>query len=540
MKKLVIGLLIIAMIIPTLSMAEEGEGITVKLNSEIIIFDVEPQIINGRTMVPMRKIFESLGAVVTWDDASKTATGKKDDIVVNITLNSNVLFKNGNPLVLDTQAVIVDGRTLVPVRAIAESFDCKVDWDGDTRTVNISADIAEEKSVLTAAEIVEKDSAAVFYIEVYNSSGEATASGSGFFIAPDGTAVTNYHVIEGTSSAHIMTIGGKTYKIENIVKYDEKMDIAVIKVSKKDEEGNEISAFPFLNLGNSNNIKAGQIVYALGSPKGLQNTISDGIISNVRQKVGEETYIQITAAISHGSSGGALVDQYGDVIGITSAGITDAENIGFAIPINEINSIDMEDDNISYEDFSKLTQSVTLEISEEEITIEVGESETLYVYAAGAEDEDWSIYWDSEDEGIADCEWGDWLDDYPDICPLYIYGEGVGETYICVTSDAKSEPRYCKVTVTEPKVEFYPETITPTYTYYSGIEPIEVEEKIYTYPLDESIVSYMKWLLELDYIIYKEEEEAYGYSFILIDEYDSYIGITVALDYGEVWIYPIR
>ena len=84
-------------------------------------------------------------------------------------------------------------------------------------------------------------------------------------------------------------------------------------------------------------VVGGAKCYAIGSPQRLQNTISEGIISNPSQVLGGMTYIQTTAAISHGSSGGALINKYGQVIGITSGGISEGENLGFAIPISVIN-----------------------------------------------------------------------------------------------------------------------------------------------------------------------------------------------------------
>ena len=88
----------------------------------------------------MRKIFESLGATVTWDNDTKTVTGKKGDITVNLTIDSKTMFKNGNPKLLDVAPTLVESRTLVPVRAIAESFDCEVTWDSNTQSVYIKAE----------------------------------------------------------------------------------------------------------------------------------------------------------------------------------------------------------------------------------------------------------------------------------------------------------------------------------------------------------------------------------------------------------------
>lgn len=112
-------------------------GIKVILNGKQLEFDVEPMLINNRTMVPMRVIFEALGAEVSWEQETQTAIGKTKKTTVKITIGKDYLLKNDNIVVLDSPAVVVSGRTLVPVRAIAESLDCKVEWHGETRVVEI-------------------------------------------------------------------------------------------------------------------------------------------------------------------------------------------------------------------------------------------------------------------------------------------------------------------------------------------------------------------------------------------------------------------
>ncbi|MBQ3023631.1 MAG: copper amine oxidase N-terminal domain-containing protein [Clostridia bacterium] len=113
------------------------DGISVFVNGEQLEFDVEPMIINNRTMVPMRAIFEALGAEVTWDANTRTAIGETNEAIIKISIGKEYLLKNDNIIVLDSPAVIVDNRTFVPVRAIAESLDCKVEWYGEAQVVEI-------------------------------------------------------------------------------------------------------------------------------------------------------------------------------------------------------------------------------------------------------------------------------------------------------------------------------------------------------------------------------------------------------------------
>lgn len=103
-------------------------GISVYLNGEKLSFDVHPQIINSRTMVPMRKIFEELGTVVGWNNNTQTAISVKKGDVVSVSIGGQYLTVNGEQKLLDSPPVITSGRTLVPVRAIAESFNCDVEW----------------------------------------------------------------------------------------------------------------------------------------------------------------------------------------------------------------------------------------------------------------------------------------------------------------------------------------------------------------------------------------------------------------------------
>jgi len=131
-----VAILIIAVICFNFTVVAE-KNVNVILDGEIINFDVPAQIVNGRTLVPMRIIFEKLGAVVYWDNNTRTAIAQKDNVNVNITIDNTTLYKNNMPIILDVPAQLIGGRTLVPLRAVSEAFGCEVQWDGDTRTVNI-------------------------------------------------------------------------------------------------------------------------------------------------------------------------------------------------------------------------------------------------------------------------------------------------------------------------------------------------------------------------------------------------------------------
>jgi hypothetical protein len=112
--------------------------IRVRLNGNYITFDQPPIIQDGRTLVPLRAIFEALGAEIDWDSATQTVTATTDDIVVILQIGNNVMTRNGENIALDVPAQIVNNRTLVPVRAIAESFGADVEWCQESQTVIIN------------------------------------------------------------------------------------------------------------------------------------------------------------------------------------------------------------------------------------------------------------------------------------------------------------------------------------------------------------------------------------------------------------------
>lgn len=202
----------------------------------------------------------------------------------------------------------------------------------------------ENETELTSEEISQKCSPAVFYIKVYSFNGRPLGTGSGFFITADGIAVTNYHVVANSIYREITMTDGKVYKDVSIIDADEEKDLALLKV--------EGSGFPYLEMGDSSQINQGQQVYAIGSPLGLSNTMSQGIISNTSRILDDVNYIQISVPINHGSSGGALVNKYGKAIGVTSGSFETIGDLNLAIPVNYVKAlnVDSEDSYFVWED----------------------------------------------------------------------------------------------------------------------------------------------------------------------------------------------
>lgn len=149
-KKIFICLLSLAMAFNTCSLVGCADGgISVTLNGEALTFDVQPQLIDNRTMVPLRKIFEAMGAVVDWNNDTQTVTATKGDERVIATINSKNVYINGETKTLDVPPMVIDDRTLVPVRFVAEAFGANVDWNEVAQTVIIGTKQSRPEISLT-------------------------------------------------------------------------------------------------------------------------------------------------------------------------------------------------------------------------------------------------------------------------------------------------------------------------------------------------------------------------------------------------------
>jgi len=171
------------------------------------------------------------------------------------------------------------------------------------------------------AEIVVRTRPAVVVIET----DEALASG--FIIKPDGIIVTNHHVVANAKSMAVKLPSGEVYKNVFLLSADPDNDLAFLKIEAVD--------LPTIPLGNSNNVQVGDEVLLVGAPQGLEQTVSNGLISGIRLDNGVRI-LQTSAAASHGSSGGPLLNRSGEAVGVMSFKLIDGENLNFAIPINYV------------------------------------------------------------------------------------------------------------------------------------------------------------------------------------------------------------
>lgn len=184
---------------------------------------------------------------------------------------------------------------------------------------------------LSAEKIYKQVSDAVVVILAYDSNDELSMQGSGVVINDKGYVVTNYHVLAGNDRLEVFH-NKELIPYVDIIGIDVEKDILILKIEEK--------KFPAIKIGNSEKLSIGQRVYAIGSPLGFENTISEGIISGLRSyDVTGKNFIQITASISPGSSGGAVVNDKGELIGISTLTAKEGQNLNFAIPINDVLSV---------------------------------------------------------------------------------------------------------------------------------------------------------------------------------------------------------
>ena len=222
------------------------------------------------------------------------------------------------------------------------------------------------RPTLTARQVANRCSAAVIRLDTYASEdfweeGLATGEASGFFITEDGLAVTNCHSIEDTLYATATLSTGEVYPVESVLYYDDGIDIAVLKISQTSLDGKETSAFATLDIAPSGtgDLRAGDAVYAIGNPLGLGLAVSSGVVSATDREV--ERYalpcVMSTADISEGSSGGALLNAYGQVVAVTAGAYVYGNSMYLAVPIDPILTLDLSGEGQSLSEVSEVISS---------------------------------------------------------------------------------------------------------------------------------------------------------------------------------------
>jgi S1-C subfamily serine protease len=189
----------------------------------------------------------------------------------------------------------------------------------------MAGEVRAETEIIDLKALARKARPAVMLLVVSDATGKEIATGTGFLVSSDGKLITNHHVIENAVSAVAKAENGGLFPVEGVLADDPKNDLVLLKLKAKD--------LPFLPLGNSDKIEVGTRIAVIGSPLGLEGTLSEGIVSAVREMNGEVKLLQITAAVSHGSSGSPVINTKGDVVGVASALLSGGQALNFAVPI---------------------------------------------------------------------------------------------------------------------------------------------------------------------------------------------------------------
>lgn len=193
--------------------------------------------------------------------------------------------------------------------------------------------------VLTPAEVAARSTPAIVSIRGPDS------LGTGFLVRPEGWIATNLHVIAGASVLVVVLPDKSEHRVTDVVAIDEDRDLAIVKIDTTKQ--------PVLALGDSGRVRPGDPVVAIGHPLGLEDTVSNGLVSAVRKVDDHLTILQISAPIAPGSSGGPLFNDRGEVIGVAAAIITEGQNLNFGVPVAYVKELLEKPKPVSFEEFAK-------------------------------------------------------------------------------------------------------------------------------------------------------------------------------------------
>lgn len=255
----------------------------------------------------------------------------------------------------DGSVTPADARILLRIAARLDSISNYTDnteSDASTSTTEPLTSVVSDIK-LTAPEIYDRAKLYTLKIKTYDPQGKSESTGSGFFINSNGWVVTNYHVIADAYSAECYDYTGKLIKLGKVVAYSKLKDIAILSSDEKPQHYACVT----------DAYRTGETVYSLGSPLGLDLTFTQGLISQASRSFTELKdgidYIQTTVPISVGSSGCPLINEKAQVIGICSMSYQSAQNLNFAIPVSEINSLNT-DNPLTFGAFYSIVHSTFL------------------------------------------------------------------------------------------------------------------------------------------------------------------------------------
>jgi len=261
----------------------------------------------------------------------KILTEKRDQVAIDVGYTVLVIPRNDIEKISRGEAKVPAGKTPAPSKPVAAPLEAQPPASAPFKAGFYSANnrAMPEKSV---RDLVNQLGEAV--VQVRTPSG----LGSGYIINEDGFLVTNFHVIEGETQISVAVyhqrdgqLEPKVYKQVRIVAINKFQDMALLKIEDKDTP-----KFKYVLLGSSDALSVGDGVFAIGSPLGLERTVTQGILSTKTREFEGALYLQTTTQINPGNSGGPLFNMAGEVVGITNMKITSGEGLGFAIPIEGV------------------------------------------------------------------------------------------------------------------------------------------------------------------------------------------------------------
>lgn len=297
-----------------------------------------------------------------------------------------------------------------------------------------------EKPVYDGVQIHDNFAPAVFFVDIYPSKealekNAPSGTGSGFFITADGVAALCYHELDGAYAVRIRTLDDRRYDVTGVLYYDPLWDAAVVRVSRTDLDGRTVQYFPYLELGDSDTVRAGEKVYLLGNSLGLMDTITDGIISNSKRNVDDPGYLclQHSAAAASGSSGGPMLNSRGEVIGIEFASFVNGENMNLAIPINVISKVNLTGVGTPLPKVKEIEDAkkaaAVLSADQTELNLEYGDEVQVMIShdCPGSA----VIRYEISEWGVVECTWGKFVTKRS--VPLTIYAVGDGEAEVTIS-----------------------------------------------------------------------------------------------------------
>ncbi len=220
------------------------------------------------------------------------------------------------------------------------------------------------ETALTARQVSDRLSAAVFRVDLYEKQkyvdrGTPTSTASGFFISDSGLAVTNYHSIDGGVYATATLSTGETFPVERVLYYDPEIDIAVVKVSQATTDGKTTSAFKYLEMAGTGDVRPGDKVYSLGNPLGGGLAVSEGVVSATEREVPGYAWpcVMNTADISKGSSGGVLMNVYGQAIAVTTGAFAQGNSMYLGVPVDPVMEADLTGKGWTLAEVAKIEQA---------------------------------------------------------------------------------------------------------------------------------------------------------------------------------------